>query len=333
MNLKKTRSVPIFRSKSSPNQKARLLLPALAIGNILIWGLAYFVFCHKPALLGMAALAYSLGLRHAIDADHLAAIDNATRAAFSQNKSLPSLGLFFSLGHSTVVIIACCLIVIANKTVWHLFQHYSPILSLIGSFVSISFLLFMAIVNGLNWLKQKKGIPTHHHHSSPPLTRLVTPLILLVRQSWHMYPVGFLFGLGFDTATEVGILSLSAAEAVRGIAAWQILILPLLFTIAMAFVDTADGILVLGLYKQRLTDNCQKRDYSRIISLLSASMAFVIAFIQIHEMAHEYFPQIIAMPEIFENFYSHLNIGLCFTAIMIFVWAYFILRGRPFSTQ
>lgn len=328
MLWKKMPSAPISPSDKAISRKTGFLFSLSLLAHLLIGGLACFFFYHKPALLGLAALAYSLGLRHALDADHLAAIDNATRAAFSQKRFLPSIGLFFSLGHSTVVIIACSLIIIANKAIWHLFQHYSPILSLIGSAVSITFLLSMAIINGLNWLRQKRNAATPHQHLTPFLTRLVTPILRLVSHSWHMYPVGFLFGLGFDTATEVGILSLSAAEAVKGIAAWQILILPLLFTIAMALVDTADGILVLRLYKQKWSGNSQKRNYSRIISLLSASMAFLIAFIQLHEAAHDYFPKIISMPEIFKNFYNHLNVGLCFTAIMIFVWAYFILRGR-----
>jgi nickel/cobalt transporter (NiCoT) family protein len=261
----------------------------LAAANIGIWGVAIVIFRHYPVLLGTAFLAYSFGLRHAVDADHIAAIDNVTRKLMQQGKRPVGVGFFFSLGHSTIVFglsAAVALTAVAIKDRFDAIENFGNI---VGTLVSAFFLLAIAIMNivilvavfrtfqrvraggvyadeDLSLLLAKRGF----------FGRLFRGLFRLVDHSWQMYLVGFLFGLGFDTATEVGLLGISGAEASKGLPIWSIMVFPALFTAGMALIDTTDSILMLGAYGWAFAKPLRKLYYNITVTSVSVLVALIV---------------------------------------------------------
>ncbi len=265
----------------------------LAIANVGAWVWAFAAFRHYPLLLGTSLLAYGLGLRHAVDADHIAAIDNVTRKLMQEGKRPIGIGLFFSLGHSTVVVLATVAIAATAIALHTQLAAYRSVGGMIGTVVSAVFLLAIAVMNlfilsavyrtfhrvrrggafvdaDLDTLLAGGGL----------LARIFRPLFGMIRRSWHMYPLGLLFGLGFDTATEIGLLGISAAEASKGMPIWSILVLPALFTAGMALVDTTDSILMLGAYGWAFTTPMRKLYYNMTITFVSVLVALLVGGIE-----------------------------------------------------
>jgi len=265
----------------------------LAGANLGAWAWAVAAFHRHPLLLGTALVAYSLGLRHALDADHIAAIDNVTRALMQDGQRPVAVGLFFSLGHSTVVVLASSAIAAtatALRTHVAAMQHVG---SLVGTIVSASFLFAIALVNLVvlaslyRTFRRVRAGGTYNEVDLDALTagggllaRLFRPLFRLVHHSWQMYPLGFLFGLGFDTATEIGLLGISAAGASKGMPIWSILVFPALFTAAMSLIDTTDGILMLGAYGWAFVKPLRKLYYNLTITFVSVAVALVVGGIE-----------------------------------------------------
>jgi len=265
------------------------LYAALALANILLWGVAIAVFRHYPLLLGTAFLAYSFGLRHAVDADHIAAIDNVTRKLMQQGKRPLGTGLYFSLGHSSVVFALTAAVALAAVEAKSHFAALESYGSVAGTLVSAGFLLAIA---GVNILVLVSVFQTFHHvksggvYSDEDLNlllarrgffgRIFRGLFGLVQHSWQMYPVGLLFGLGFDTATEVGLLGISAAEASHGLPIWSIMLFPALFTAGMSLIDTTDGILMLGAYGWAFARPLRKLYYNITITSVSVLVALIV---------------------------------------------------------
>jgi nickel/cobalt transporter (NiCoT) family protein len=261
--------------------------------NGLAWLWALIAFHDYPVLVGTAFLAYALGLRHAVDADHIAAIDNVTRKLMQDGKRPVSVGLFFSLGHSTVVVLASVGVALAAGALEGRFNSFKLVGGVVGTLVSAVFLFLVAAANllilmsvyrtfrnvrrggafveaDLNHLLAQRGL----------LGRLFRPMFRLVARSWHMYPLGFLFGLGFDTATEIGLLGISAAEASKGLSIWSIMVFPALFTAGMSLIDTTDGIVMLGAYGWAFTKPIRKLYYNLTITLVSVLVAVLIGGIE-----------------------------------------------------
>jgi high-affinity nickel-transport protein len=279
--------------EGSLRRKLAGLYLVLVAANLLAWGWALAAFRDHPVLLGTALLAYSFGARHAVDADHIAAIDNVTRKLMQQGQRPVGVGFFFSLGHSSVVVLASVAIALAAVALQGRFAALRDIGGLIGTGVSAAFLFLIALVNlvvlvqlhrtfrrvkrggryveaDLDLLLAGRGV----------LGRLFRPLFRLVGASWQMYPLGFLFGLGFDTATEIGLLGISAAEAAHGLSIWSILIFPALFTAGMSLVDTSDGVLMLGAYGWAFAKPLRKLYYNLTITFISVVAAVVIGGIE-----------------------------------------------------
>ncbi len=211
--------------------RAGLVLGALALVNLLIWAAALLSFHHFAILIGTATLAYTFGLRHALDADHISAIDNVTRKLMQDGKRPLGVGFFFSLGHSTVVVLLSVLIALTAAKIQTKFPELQRVGGLIGTSVSALFLLLIAGINLLvlrgvvgAFGSIRRGEPYDEQNLDAALNqlgimgRIFRPVLRLVDQSWKMYGVGFLFGLGFDTATEIGLLGISAARRDSGIA-------------------------------------------------------------------------------------------------------------------
>ena len=269
------------------------LFVGLGLANILAWIWAFALFSERPALLGTALLAWVFGLRHAVDADHIAAIDNVVRKLMQQGEKPRTAGLYFSLGHSTVVIIAATLLAFAASAMKDRMEAFKDLGGFVGTAVSSAFLLVIAAANMVilvgvwrSFRAVRKGAPLNHDSLDLLLSgrgflaRLFRPMFAMVKRSWHMYPLGFLFGLGFDTATEIGLLSISAAEAANGMSPWQTLVFPALFTAGMALVDTADSTLMVGAYGWAFVHPIRKLWYNLTITAASVAVAVLIGGVE-----------------------------------------------------
>ncbi len=269
------------------------LLGFLVAANFAAWAWALLAFRDYPVLLGTALLAYSFGARHAVDADHIAAIDNVTRKLMQQGRRPVAVGFYFSLGHSTVVVLASVVIAAAAAAIETRFAAVKAVGTLVGTGVSALFLFAIALANLFvlravyrTFARVKRGGRYAEADldgllaQSGLLGRLFRPLFRLIGASWHMYPLGFLFGLGFDTASEIGVLGIAAAEGSKGLPIWSILVFPALFTAGMSLVDTADGILMLGAYGWAFMKPLRKLYYNLTITFVSVVAAAAIGSVE-----------------------------------------------------
>ena len=249
-----------------------------------------------PAFLGMGFLAYTLGLRHAFDADHIAAIDNAVRKLVRQDQSPLGVGFYFSLGHSTVVLFMVLATALVARWTQQALPHLQAIGGLIGTTVSGGFLLLIGLLNLFIWLDIYLIFQRMRHGTHDPeelerlllsrglIARVAGPLFRLIGRSWHVYPLGFLFGLGFDTASEVALLALSAGAAASVLPAWGILALPLLFAAGMSLMDTADGIFMTTAYRWAFATPLRKIYYNLTVTGLSVVAALLIGVIELTQV-------------------------------------------------
>jgi len=258
-------------------------------GNVLIWLWAVVVLGDRPVLLGTALLAYTFGLRHAVDADHIAAIDNVTRKLMQQGQRPVGVGLFFSLGHSAVVVIMSVGVAFAASEVTSRVDAWKAVGGIISTSASALFLFAIALINVLvlisvyrTFQAVKRGEPFAEDdfdillNKRGFLSRIFRPLFRLVTESWHMLAIGFLFGLGFDTATEVALFGISSAQAVNGMSFSAIMVFPALFTAGMSLVDTTDGVLMLGAYGWAFMKPIRKLYYNMTITAVSVVVAVLI---------------------------------------------------------
>jgi high-affinity nickel-transport protein len=273
--------------------RAARLLFGLVLANLAVWAWALSAFHAYPLLLGTALLAYGLGVRHAIDADHIAAIDNVTRKLMHEGRQPIGVGFFFSLGHSTVVVLASTAIAVTATALTRQFAAFHAIGSMIGTIVSALFLLVIAVMNAFVLLsvyrtfhRVRAGGAYEHDDldvllsGGGLLARIFRPLFGMIRESWHMYPLGFLFGLGFDTATEIGLLGISAAEASKGMSLWSILVFPALFTVGMSLVDTVDSVMMASAYGWAFVKPIRKLYYNMTITFVSVIVALLVGGIE-----------------------------------------------------
>jgi high-affinity nickel-transport protein len=261
--------------------------------NVAAWLWALVAFRHFPLLLGTAFLAYSFGLRHAVDADHIAAIDNVTRKLMQEGKRPVSVGFLFSLGHSTIVVLGSAAIAATALLLQHRVDALRSIGGIIGTLVSTLFLFgiafanlivlrsicaaFVRVRNGGQYVEEDIDLLLAGRGL---LARLFRPMFAMIRRSWHMYPLGLLFGLGFDTATEIGLLGISAAEASKGLSIWSIMVFPALFAAGMSLIDTTDNILMLGAYGWAFVKPIRKLYYNLTITFVSVLVALVVGGIE-----------------------------------------------------
>lgn len=264
------------------------VLGGLVIANIAAWAWALTAFAGQPVLIGTAVLAYSLGLRHALDADHIAAIDNVTRKLMQEGKRPVAVGFFFALGHSTVVLVASLAIAVAANSLTERFAGYREIGGIIGTSASALFLFAIALAN-LSVLsgvyrafkKVRAGEAVHDDdidhllQQRGWLARLFRPLFRFVSKSWQLYPIGLLFALGFETASEISLFGLAANNA-GTISHWSILIFPALFAAGMTLVDTLDGVLMLGAYGWAFARPIRKLYYNITITAVSVIVAMIV---------------------------------------------------------
>jgi high-affinity nickel-transport protein len=250
----------ILASSSALRRRVLGVYAFLLAFNAAAWGLTLLASTRYPILLPAAFLAYSFGLRHAVDADHIAAIDNTTRKLMQDGQRPAAVGLFFSLGHSTIVVLLSLAIALSAAVVSDV-PTLRTVGGLIGTSVSAAFLLLIGVINLVVLLdiyamfRRVSGGGAYDEQSLEDfldnrglLARFFRPALRMIRRSWHMYPLGVLFGLGFDTASEVALLGLAATSGASHVPIWLILLLPMVFAAGMSLIDTTDGVLMLGAY-------------------------------------------------------------------------------------
>jgi high-affinity nickel-transport protein len=280
---------------ASPHQgrKIAAIYVLLFAANAVVWTWAFIALSGHPTLLGTAMLAYVLGLRHAVDADHIAAIDNVVRKLMQEGKRPVSAGLFFSLGHSLVVAIAVAVIVGTAFALQGRLHPFKVIGSVIGTGTSAFFLLAIAAVNLIilrgvwrSFQRARRGEAVAEHELDQLLSgrgllaRIFRPLFRMVTRSWHMFPIGFLFGLGFDTATEITLFTVAGSQASDGISFGTVMIFPALFAAGMTLVDTSDSVLMVGAYGWAFLNPIRKIWYNLTITAISALVAMLIGGIE-----------------------------------------------------
>ena len=272
----------------------------ICLANVCVWLLALITFRGHTNLLELGGMAYLLGLAHALDADHICVIDNVTRKLMQEGQRPTLVGFFFSIGHSTVVILlTIALALVAAGAQSRLLEHAG---GLVGTLISAAFLFGIALVNMLVLRGVARGFRRLQRgeeyvdqdlpsmlDSMGRIGRMVRPLLRLLDRSWKTYVVGFLFGLGFDTATQVGMLGISATAATHGTHIGSILLFPLLFTAGMCLVDTIDGVLMLGAYGWAYVHPVRKLYYNMTITAVSVLLAVCVGTLEILGIIGDHF--------------------------------------------
>lgn len=268
----------------------------LIVFNIVTWIWAIMAFAGNTVLLGAAVLAYTFGLRHAFDADHIASIDSVTRKLMQKHKRPTTVGLHFAIGHSLALVVFVT--AIAALAAWgsssEKVSFMDSTAGVASTFISSTFLIIMAVLNltiarsTYIVFKRVKNGGSYAEEDFDVLlnkrgffSRIFRPLFRLVNKSWHMVIIGFLFGLGFDTATEVSLLGIAGAEAARGLSVWVILVFPALFAAGMALMDTTDSILMVRAYSWAFRNPVRKLYYNLTITTVSAIVALAVAGIEV----------------------------------------------------
>lgn len=292
---------------------------------------------------GTALLAYTLGMRHAFDADHISAIDNTTRKLMSEGKRPLAVGFFFSLGHSSVVATLAILLNFGIKAVGAQLKdensslhHYT---GLIGLTVSGTFLMLIAILNLIIlvsivrvFFEMRRGLYNEaqlekHLNSRGFLMRFFGPIARQIDSSWKMYPLGILFGLGFDTATEIGLLVLTGSSVIAGLPWWAILSLPLLFAGGMSLLDTIDGSFMNFAYGWAFSKPVRKVYYNIVITGLSVAVALFIGGLELLQVVSNQLSLKSGIWDLINSF--NLNsAGYIITVVFVVVWATALIIWR-----
>jgi len=267
---------------------------AVAALHVAGWGLFVFYSGRYPALAGLGVLAYTFGLRHAFDADHIAAIDNTTRKFLQQGKRPLGVGFFFSLGHSTIVFSLAAGLAIAARTVKAQIPAFQSYGAYIGAGVSGTFLWIIGVLNLivlLDIVRIYREIKLGHYDRERLEERLLDRGFMnrfflgrffrLISKSWQMYPLGILFGLGFDTASEVGLLAIAAGVASHAVPFLAVLSLPILFAAGMSLMDTADGAFMSQAYGWAFSNPIRKVYYNITVTSLSVTVALAVGSVEL----------------------------------------------------
>ncbi|GLY80303.1 HoxN/HupN/NixA family nickel/cobalt transporter [Actinoallomurus iriomotensis] len=325
------------------------LLGVIVAVHIAAWGVLillvapqHYAVGTKVFGVGLGVTAYTLGMRHAFDADHIAAIDNTTRKLMADGKRPVSVGFWFALGHSSVVVLLTALISLGTHIAGTVMDQGSgthQTLGLIGTSVSGGFLYLIAFLNLLAllgilrvWRTMRQG-----HFDERALqaeldqrglfNRFLGRLLRAITHPWQMFPIGLLFGVGFDTATEITVLVLAGSGAASGLPWYAILILPVLFAAGMSLFDTLDGTFMNFAYHWAFANPVRKVYYNLTITGLSVAVAFVIGTVEIVGLLHDD----AGLDSPVTNWVAGLdldNVGFVIVGLFVVVWAVAIAYWR-----
>ncbi|POS74887.1 high-affinity nickel-transporter [Diaporthe helianthi] len=278
--------------------------------NIIVWVAIGIILHFYPVLISSAVLSYTLGLRHALDADHISAIDLMTRRLIASGQRPVSVGTWFSLGHSTIVIITCVVVAATSGALRDRFDGFQRVGNIVGTSVSAAFLLILCAGNAWVLFRLVKRLRTllagrrrqirDGDEAQGPgeedtaaaqlslegvgfLANLFRKLFRIVDRPWKMYPLGVMFGLGFDTSSEIAILGIASIQGAAGTSLWLILVFPVLFTAGMCLLDTTDGALMMALYTSKAfsRDHIAILYYSIVLTGITIVVSAFIGVIQV----------------------------------------------------
>ncbi|MCC3270534.1 HoxN/HupN/NixA family nickel/cobalt transporter [Arthrobacter gengyunqii] len=298
-------------AKPGRSYRAQVVLAFIPVALLHIAGFGLFFFLVEPLHLqlgssvfgvGIAVVAYVLGVRHAFDADHIAAIDNTTRKLVDLRRPAAGVGLFFSLGHSTIVFLMAALLALGVSWAVGLSDDGNDVrngLGVFGTLVSGVFLLLIGLINAVAfmgilkvWRASRSGdldeLELERHLEGRGLiSRLIRPMLKTIDRPGKMYAVGFLFGLGFDTASEIALLVLAGTGAATGLPWYAILCLPLIFAAGMSLFDTLDSAVMVKAYGWASVNAVRKLYYNLTITGLSVVIAVMIGGIELVGLLNE----------------------------------------------
>ena len=271
-----------------------LVYSAIAIATAIGFAASIIVGTLFAKLAALGILAYTLGLRHGVDADHIVAIDNTTRKLLQEGERPLTVGTWFSLGHSTVVVGLVVALVIATQSVTNQIPGLQSSGAIIGTTVSGVFLFLIGLVNAIivmgiyETFKTMKGGKLNESELETLLqnrgflNRYFGGLFKIVRKPWQIYPIGVLFGLGFDTASEIALFAITIAFAVSSpLPVWMVLLLPFLFTCGMVLADTTDGVAMRAAYGWAFLRPIRKIYYNLTVTVISVAVAFAIGGVEL----------------------------------------------------
>ena len=313
--------------------RAAWLLGTLVLANLGSWLWAIFVFRDNASLLAVALIVYSLGLRHGLDADHIVAIDNVTRKLVEENEQSLLVGLFFAIGHSALIMLGTMAIA-CSAVLTGVIERINGAGETIGTAVSAIFLLAVAVMNGstlITTLKQSRpsgrnaadGVRTGY------LNQNLKPLFRLVSRSWHMLPLGFLFGFGFDTASEIAMVGISAGETAKGASPATIAVFGSLFCTGMMIVDTADGILMKRAYEWAFVEPSRRIRYNLLITSISVAAALLIGGAELFGLIRQFLDFTGTFWSAIAGISDNFNvIGATVVCLFLLVWTSFILADH-----
>src|SRR4030088_55044 len=287
----------LLRDSFDSGERRRLagFFGGVGLLHVVGWGLLLVAAPGRPTILALGGLAYTFGLRHAFDADHISAIDNTTRKLLQDGHKPVGVGFFFSLGHSTVVFLVAAALGLAVKWIFDGGQLAS-VGGVLGTVVSGGFLVLIGILNlivlvGVIRVYRRLKSGEYDEESleldltaGGVMSRIFGRLFRVIQHSWQMYPIGFLFGLGFDTASEVAILALSPGAAAKGVPFVAVIALPLIFAAGMSLMDTADGAFMAKAYSWAFTSPIRKVFYNLTMTSLSVFVALFIGTIELMQV-------------------------------------------------
>jgi len=323
------------------------LYGAVAFLHVCGWGAYLYYSAHHPALVGLGFVAYMFGLRHAFDADHIAAVDDTVRYLQQKGTRPLGVGFYFSLGHATVVFALALAIVFAAAAIKQALPALHGAGSIVGASVSGAFLWLVGFLNFLVLLDilkafRKTRIGKHSHAHLETLlaqrgfmNRLFGGrLRRVINHSWQMYPLGLLFGLGFDTATEIGMLAMTAGASAGDMPVLAVLSLPLLFAAGMTVMDTTDGILMTKAYDWAFVNPLRKVFYNITITALSVVVALAIGTIQLAQVLIGFFnlkgPFVGAVAGLDFGMLGYMIVGIFLVAwgVSVMIWKFGRIEER-----
>jgi nickel/cobalt transporter (NiCoT) family protein len=320
-------------------ERARLgaFFGGVGLLHIAGWGLLLVYAAQHPAFLALGGLAYTFGLRHAFDADHISAIDNTTRKLLQDGRKPVGVGFFFSLGHSTVVFLIACALGLAVKWIVEgVIGGGGTLRSVggaVGTLVSGAFLIGIGIMNLVILLdivrvyrRMKQGEYDRESledvmTSGGLMTRIFGRLFRVIRSSWQMYPIGFLFGLGFDTASEVALLAISAGAAAKGIPFLAVISLPLIFAAGMSLMDTVDGAFMSKAYSWAFASPVRKVFYNLTVTSLSVFVALFVGVVELAQILVQLLKLKGGIFDVVANFNFIGSAGYVIVGAFVVAWA------------